>query len=52
MTEKFQKIIVEEDSKICIDAINGDQNDVEWSVATIINNIVSLSSSFNSCLFS
>ena len=52
VTKKFQKIIVEGDSKICIDAINGDQNDVEWSVATIINNIVSLSSSFNSCLFS
>jgi ribonuclease HI len=52
VTEKFQKIIVPGDSKICIDAINGDQNDVEWFVATIINNIVSLSSSFNSCLFS
>jgi hypothetical protein len=52
MTEKSKKIIVEGDSKICIDAIDGDQNDVEWSVTAIINNIVSLRSSFNSCLFS
>ena len=29
MTEKSKKIIVKGDSKICIDAIDGDQNDVE-----------------------
>ena len=52
MTEKSKKIIVKGDSKICIDAIDGDQNDVEWSVTAIISNIVSLRSSFNSCLFS
>jgi ribonuclease HI len=51
-TEKdFKHVIIEGDSKICIDALNGNLNTVNWSISSLICNISELCKYFSSCSF-
>ncbi len=50
--ENFTSIIVESDSKLCIDAITLHPEDPYWVIATFVSYIISLSSDFSSCSFS
>ena len=50
--ENFTSIIVESDSKLCIDAITLHPEDPYWVIAAFVFYIISLSSDFSSCSFS
>ena len=50
--ENFTSIIVESNSKLCIDAITLHPEDPYWVIAAFVFDIISLSSDFSSCSFS
>ena len=50
--ENFTSIIVESDSKLCIDVITLHPEDSYWVSAAFVSDIISLSSDFSSCSFS
>ena len=45
------EIIVESDSKMCVDAITQDSFVYAWSISTICNDVRVLASKFISCIF-
>jgi ribonuclease HI len=47
----FKYVIIEGDSKICIDALNGNLNSVNWSISSLVCNITELCKYFSSCSF-
>jgi ribonuclease HI len=47
----FKHVIIEGDSKICINALNGNLNSVNWSISSIVCNIFDLCKYFSSCFF-
>ncbi len=47
----FKHVIIEGDSKICIDALNGNLNSVNWSISSIVCNISELCKYFSSYSF-
>ncbi len=49
--EIFQNIVVEGDSKICLDALNGDDICYPWKIDSICYDSKMLSLAFNSCSF-
>ncbi len=44
-------IIVESDSKLCIDAIGLDMADCGWKISTLCNDALGLAAEFISCKF-
>uniref|UniRef100_A0A2N9HDI6 RNase H type-1 domain-containing protein n=1 Tax=Fagus sylvatica TaxID=28930 RepID=A0A2N9HDI6_FAGSY len=51
LLENYSKVVVESDSKVCIDAIIGSPSEVNWKIAAIIANVISLSLNFVSVCF-
>ena len=45
------EIIVESDSKVCIDAITQDSFVCDWTISIICNDVKVLTSEFISCIF-
>jgi ribonuclease HI len=50
--EDFQNVIVESDSKIPVDCMNGIQAEANWKIAAIVSDVNFLSLDFVSCCFS
>jgi ribonuclease HI len=50
-SENFQSVIIEGDAKVCFDAINGDLEKCNWTIAFQCNDMVVLSKKFESCTF-
>jgi ribonuclease HI len=50
--EDFQNVIVESDSKVPVDCMNGIQVEVNWKIAAIVLDVNFLSLDFVSCCFS
>ncbi len=48
----FKHVITEGDSKICIDALNGNLNSINWSISSLVCNITELCKYFSSCALS
>jgi ribonuclease HI len=44
-------IIVESDSKLCVDAIGLDKADCDWNIFTLCNDAIGLAREFISCKF-
>ena len=44
-------IIVESDSKLCVDAIGLDKTDCDWNISTLCNDAIGLAAEFISCKF-
>jgi ribonuclease HI len=50
--ENLTHIVVESDSKICIDSIKGHPEEVNWNVAAFISDVIALASDFITCCIS
>jgi ribonuclease HI len=50
--ENLTHIVVESDSKICIDSIKGHPEEVNWNVSAFLSVVITLASDFISCCFS
>lgn len=51
-TEQWTNIVIESDSKVCVDALVADPQYVDWSISVICDNIKHLASEFSCCSFS
>ena len=51
LLENYSKVMVESNSKVCIDAIIGSPSEVNWKIVAIIANVISLSLNFVSVCF-
>ena len=49
--EHLSDIIVEGDSKVCIDAVLGTPDKIPWAIQAYIANVSNYASFFNSCRF-
>ena len=50
--ENLTHIVVESDSKICINSIKGHPEEVNWNVSAFLSVVIALASDFISCCFS
>ena len=50
-SEKFDRIIIEGDAKVCFDAFNGESIANPWVISSVISNILVLSKTFISYCF-
>ena len=49
--ENWSYIILESDSKICIDSLSSSVPDLDWSTSTIFSNLLDLAKCFSVCSF-
>jgi hypothetical protein len=49
LSEQFLYVIIEGDSQICMDSLNGNSSYGSWSVSSICNDILALCKSFSGC---
>lgn len=51
LSEQFLYVIIEGDSQICMDSLNGNSSYGSWSISSICNDILALCKSFSGCNF-
>jgi hypothetical protein len=49
--EDWRDIIIESDSKVCVDVIYQDLDDGDWNIFVLCNDAKVLAANFSSCLF-